>query len=361
MTKFIDSISFVRFPMIMGIIIIHSYLCGNSVFIAQENSYRVAFYVQYLFSNIISRSCVPLFFLISGFLFFYNINSFDSKKYFAKLKRRVHSLLIPYLLWNLVAFALLVFEKLPFMNQFFPGLANKQLSLSFFLSCFWSSGDINYNFFDNGGMPLDFPLWFIRNLIILSILTPLIYNILKTKWGGVIVAVLLVCFIFGIWPQIDGFSCTGVCFFCIGAFMSIHKMDSFLSWNKSILILGLYVILCIADLMTIYNPFYNQIFHALMILSGTYSISFIANFFQSKGVSMPGFLIHATFFIYAFHGLFSNILKKIVILTFSPSSNLGWIACYICVIGLLTSISLIAYLLSVKISPRITSILCGNR
>lgn len=43
---------------------------------------------------------VPAFALISGYLFFYNADSFASVK--AKMYRRIWTLLIPYLAWNLL-------------------------------------------------------------------------------------------------------------------------------------------------------------------------------------------------------------------------------------------------------------------
>ena len=53
-------------------------------------------------------SAVPLFFLISGFLYFTGCESqFGLKDYMAKNRKRLRTLLIPYLLWNI--FTLLLF------------------------------------------------------------------------------------------------------------------------------------------------------------------------------------------------------------------------------------------------------------
>lgn len=45
---------------------------------------------------------VPVFFIISGYFFFYNTYLFDKETYIKKLKKRVKTLLIPYFLWNLL-------------------------------------------------------------------------------------------------------------------------------------------------------------------------------------------------------------------------------------------------------------------
>lgn len=41
---------------------------------------------------------VPVFFIISGYFFFYNVKEFNSFVYVTKLKKRGRTLLIPYLL-----------------------------------------------------------------------------------------------------------------------------------------------------------------------------------------------------------------------------------------------------------------------
>ena len=50
---------------------------------------------------------VPLFFIISGFLFFRTAyTQLDVKR---KLYNKVHTLLVPYLLWNLIYYAIHLF------------------------------------------------------------------------------------------------------------------------------------------------------------------------------------------------------------------------------------------------------------
>lgn len=46
----------------------------------------------------IVETCVPFFFMISGYLFF---RTYQSCKWREKLQSRVKSLLVPYLLWNI--------------------------------------------------------------------------------------------------------------------------------------------------------------------------------------------------------------------------------------------------------------------
>ena len=45
---------------------------------------------------------VPVFFIISGYFFFYQTKAFGKEAYSKKLRKRIKTLLIPYLLWNLL-------------------------------------------------------------------------------------------------------------------------------------------------------------------------------------------------------------------------------------------------------------------
>lgn len=64
-------IDFLRFPLIVGVVFIHGALTtpntelGNDVYI-----FPIFYYCSQFMSNILGRLAVPLFFLISGFLFF---------------------------------------------------------------------------------------------------------------------------------------------------------------------------------------------------------------------------------------------------------------------------------------------------
>lgn len=69
-------------------------------------------YVMFLLSNVIGRLSVPMFFLISGFLFFRE-GTLTHIGYTAKLYSRLHTLLIPYLLWNLIGFCFFVGKHYP--------------------------------------------------------------------------------------------------------------------------------------------------------------------------------------------------------------------------------------------------------
>lgn len=68
-----QTINYLRFPLIILVIFIHSYgtvtIQSNSIEVMSNQS--VFNNVSYLLSMVFARLAVPLFFLISGFLYFY--------------------------------------------------------------------------------------------------------------------------------------------------------------------------------------------------------------------------------------------------------------------------------------------------
>jgi hypothetical protein len=86
-----DTIHFLRFPLIVGVVFIHAHLSSDFVNITASD-YPVFYVVNEFVSNILVRVSVPLFFFFSGFLFYYKTD-FNGITYAKKVKSRIQSLL----------------------------------------------------------------------------------------------------------------------------------------------------------------------------------------------------------------------------------------------------------------------------
>ena len=86
-----SSIACMRFPLAVTIIFYHSH---TIVSIPDSHFY---FKFIYPFSLWLGETGVPAFFFISGLWFFYS-----KKTYIEKIRNRIKSLLVPYLLWNTI-------------------------------------------------------------------------------------------------------------------------------------------------------------------------------------------------------------------------------------------------------------------
>lgn len=91
-----NTISRMRFILLFGVLLIHSRLpIDCNVDWASFNTSELYKLCMYTGSLVIPSFCVPTFFLISGYLFFYKLESFDLSIYGNKLKKRIKSLLVP--------------------------------------------------------------------------------------------------------------------------------------------------------------------------------------------------------------------------------------------------------------------------
>ena len=142
----------------------------------------------------------------------------DKKKYVEKLRRRVGTLLIPYICWNIL-YALHI--SWPGIHPLLNGTRDlgdwwERLQNLGGWHIFWDCRKTGLNF----PCPILVPLWFIRNLMILVLAAPLIqWLIKKLRWGGVVV-LLGLWIVSGKWSILNN-----AIYFAIGASCCILSFD----------------------------------------------------------------------------------------------------------------------------------------
>lgn len=156
---------------------------------------------------ILTEVCVPLFFVISGYLFFRNTpEKPDVKWFWGKISSRFFTLVIPYLIANVIAWGCYYFamKEVPSMVSGFFGDNWKDP-----LFVFWKG-------------PVNLSLWFIRELIVVVIFSPLIYLLVRySSWFGVLALCALWLFKIGPAPAF---------FFSAGACLGVHKIAPVERW-----------------------------------------------------------------------------------------------------------------------------------
>ena len=223
-------IAFLRFPLIVGVVFIHNYrpsiIVGNEVMGSETHMPTYSFIGQ-LFSQYIGWISVPLFFFFSGFLFFYKAD-YSLQTYIYKIKRRISTLLIPYLFWN-ASFLICFFavSHLPLTRQWFQFPNNA--GLDYYLSSFWGILD------DKKTMtyPIAYQFWFIRDLMVLSLFSPVLYCLLS-RFKGLLIWLIAVFWLCGYslpYIGIRGLSTEALFFFSLGAVFSIYKRNFAVSYT----------------------------------------------------------------------------------------------------------------------------------
>jgi len=211
-----DLINQLRLPLIVLVTYAHSYghvADDYSLLTSDWNTYE---FLKLLISQTLVKVAMPVFFIISGFLFFVNVKEWNFHVYLTKIRRRLKTLLIPYVLWNL-----LMAVKL------------KTFCWSMFWT-YWKPAGIQIDWFGNEQLmtaPANMPLWFLRDLMVVSLLTPIIYIAIR-RFGCWLMAILTIAYLSGVYAFLPGLSAYAVFFFTFGAFLSIRKLDLLLTLQR---------------------------------------------------------------------------------------------------------------------------------
>ena len=339
------AITWLRFPLIFFIILLHCY----SV-VRLEGSHGVYFRTVYPFALWIGETGVPGFFFISGYLFF-----LSKKSYKQKLETRFHTLLIPYLLWNGLLLALYMISYIVGHPQDINHRNIADFGIIDYIRLFWDRGT-----YDNGNfVPILCPFWYIRNLLIMSILSPFFYYLIKY----VRVLFLFVIVTWWLLTYHNAFISQTILFFCIGAYFSIWSIDplEFIMKNKSIF-LTLFVIFAIGDIVShiAVGAALNLQIHRLSLIFNIPALFLLADYCIQYGYS-NNLLPNAAFIVFCVHYPIVVILRKFCIAQFSNASDVVHIMLYFLCVIISTLLSLGLYILMNRFIPNIKNILSGNR
>lgn len=218
-----DILDRLRFPLAVSVVFIHSYgspLPAGTVVQAGTGIWCYEALRQAL-SHALPAFAVPMFFLISGYFFFLSMPRWDWLRYGGKLRRRVGTLLLPYIVWNILYFLHCSWPVLQ------PALAGHGSWSTLWMRwqqlggwhLLWDS----HKFQSGAAGPYLAPLWFLRDLIVLDLAAPLLYwCIRRLRWYfAAIVAVLAVgrC-----WIPLHGFSGWSTLWFVLGAAFAIEGL-----------------------------------------------------------------------------------------------------------------------------------------
>ena len=220
-----DRIDFTRCVMNYMIVVLHAWAAFQ--YVPNDN-------MEFVFWTFVCRHlcwlAMPTFFMISGYLLFQN---YTARTYPMKMWRRVKKLLIPYIVWN-VTFVVIYLS----LSKVVPRLGLRVAT--FGLDTVKGALFKILNVFE---LPIDGPLWFIRTLFLLALISPLLYVFMR--WSKVLTICL--CLIWCVAEVYMGYTDAlhlvlpsyGLTCFVIGGVIALSRRNliSFFS-NKIYLITG---------------------------------------------------------------------------------------------------------------------------
>ena len=296
---------------------------------------------EYLISHVISSFAVPMFFLISSVLLFKT-----ERKYVSTLKNKVKTLLIPYLFWNTVGVVIfIVLQSVNFTAPFFSGASTPILesSIKEWMMLYGIGADC----------PKVYPLWFLRDLILVTVGFPIIKTIVNLiPFPMLLLGVTLVLFPGKIpFQEVISWSLIGAC--VVKLDLRLEKLDK----------------IPVRECVPVYLIFTGVTLCATSPILDRINL-FVGVLFWLR---MSGFVYHSpkiyaglttltpwVFVIYAFHEPAMSALKKLCFKILPVTSLYLFIEYLLIPIIMIVGCTIFGYILK-KIVPKLYGIATGER
>jgi fucose 4-O-acetylase-like acetyltransferase len=302
--------------------------------------------------GIITAIAVPMFFLFSAYFLY-----LKEQKYVPVMKKKCRTILLPYLLWNLllVLFYFLM-QTLPFTKQFFmtdPDHLIKNYGIIDWIDVFVGKLTERREY----QYPFVYQFWFLRDLFILNIFFLFIKKIVDRFPLGIFVLFLI------FWTnniEIYIVSPEALLFFTSGYY--IVKYDMGIKNINQIKTLDISVFYIITVILEYFFNNSMPILHKVNILMGCIFFLKISDCFI-KNIKLYKTLVWLEkyqFIVYAIHGIIIPQLLKIYIKTI-PLNGVFILIGYFVMIFFGVFISLIFGIIFKKLLPKMYGILTGGR
>lgn len=338
-TYFSKKITVINFILSICIVILHAN-CSDLLNSSTSNLENL-----FNFIRIITDTAVPTFFVISSYLLYKN---YDIKNYLKKLKRRINSNVVPYIIWS--AFFLtcfLILDNIPIIGE----VVNSNIEYSLY-------GIFKYLLLAKS----DPPLWFLKTLFEFVIISPIIYLLVRKNkvFGWIFFVITLIT------NAIIKFSYAGLTsilfwmpIFIMGCNLSLHyfKIENVKRVSKLISYVCLFILFVIG--ISLLNISEKSFIYYLYRMVSPIVIWNIIDLFDINKISESKYVGYS-FFIFCIHYPVIFVVKKILskVIGFS---EIGVLIIYIFTIIVSLIIIICCAFILKKYFSKIWKIVNGNR
>ena len=342
------TIGLLRWVLMALIVVIHTDL------VADTGCTNTAYAILYRWVGNVVWLANPLFFLMSGYLFVASDSGFTWRTFSEKCQRRLKTWLVPYLLWNtlFLLFYGLVGLVLPSILGEIPPL--QEMTLTDILKAYCC---IRGEGFNSG--PIDWPLWFLRDLMLIALFSPLYVAIIRCHKVTILIPLLLGCI-----PHQLGFE-SEIAFFMIGIWLNIW-LPSLSQLLRKPVWWSLPLYLAASILVTVSVPvpawsiatftFIRNLSGMLLIAQICYQVINRHSSTDWRAMSEP------VFFVFAFHFMITRPLTKLSAnwLMAHNAGSLAFSMVHLLNVILTIVITVLIYKLLRQLTPTICNWLSGT-
>lgn len=292
-----------------------------------------------------TRYAVPLYFIISGALFF---RDYSYTNYLTKLKRRIKTLLIPYIIWNTLWMIFEIITSYSFISEYFVLREKFVLSVPNILEAIFHN-------------KCHVPFWFVFELMFFVLISPIIDGLIRNRYVGISVTILLqvLCLFHIGLPEKLFYSQTAIVYYFVGAIIGKHYFNGF-SKKSSLPTQIISIVLLIAAAVVFYfsenidkNPYF-----VFLLIPCSWALWNVSDLFVYKLKNYSFF--KDSFAVFAIHMNLAAVVAKLFYLLLPKSDLMGlpnFILTFICTLLIIRGF---CYLLH-RFTPKLYGILMGGR
>ena len=353
MSNTIDRKKLSNYSAILAILVVLIHTDNRILYASLSDGSSLSSFVngfEWLLSKNIAQIAVPSFFMISGVLFY---RDFTIDKYPKKLKSRFFSLIIPFLLWNLFRFVLFyALGKLGITEKLFGAPRLLFTRENFIDALFFYKYNLGF--------------WFMYQLILFTILAPIIRIITKNKWVGLLSIIALIAlnasdilgelFIVTFKKRFILLDCS--IYYIIGAYIGTHFFDFVNKSNKYTKLFSLFGIILGQAFNFLFIKTGFILFNTGFLIISVVSFWYLYDLLNIK--PLPASVTSITFFIYAGHGTVLEFLQAIASALCSDSAIVALVT-YIIFPVVTLAILVYVSLLFKRFLPKFWSLINGAR
>lgn len=274
-------------------------------------------------------------------------------RYADRLRSRLTSLLLPFLIWNLLTLGLYALaQSLPATAGFLSG---RQAVIADLRPVELVSAVLGI-----GRMPIAYQFWFIRDLMLLVIVSPLVMLVMRAG-GRAAVALLLAAWLADAWPLYAP-SLEAVVFFGLGVYAGTVPRTPFIADRHAAWLLPAYAVVVLIDAAI--GGRQNLLwFHRAGVVLGVAAMLCMTQWVVRCGVCRGRLLAlsAASFFVFAAHEPLLTVLRKLAFKIVMPSQSISVIVLYLVIPCVVAALLTALYFALRTVAPRVVAVLSGGR
>lgn len=257
-----------------------------------EGDFNINSFVQVFITNGLARFSVPLFFCISGYLFFRLGGGDGINRFLVKITKRLKTIVVPFLIWMYFWFFVTrLMLHIPFFEASvpFPKAGIDAATLWKFTTKLHLT-------------PIAVHLWFLVHLFVYTLFGYPIFLLLRTRLAYLAFAAVFYFFVQG---DLSYVGADSALFFMLGGFFAVRGIDMNYRISRpwALALLSTWVLLVAVKTALAYR-WSMPYFHQLTVMLGVACVWFCYDHFMPSKQWLTGWLekmADHTFFIYVAH------------------------------------------------------------